>query len=137
MKYKHERRVNGRGREIKRINFADKKRVKLILKLFIILHILWVGGRNSALPRKALRESFLIDAIIINHILLLNPSQHFLVAGIKRLRHPWRRVLAAPRRCIGPHASIGIVASEGSREWGLGPVRFHHPSSCRPILRIP
>lgn len=79
-----------------------------------------------------MREAFEISAVVVNHEVLLNPSQPSSAVGIKFLG-----LEGTVRECACGGGSAGsevpVVCCEGC----LGPVSFHQPSSCGPVIRIP
>lgn len=93
----------------------------------------------SAFRGKTLREPLHISAVIVNHVILLHPSQSLHACWVHLLIHPstlvWRWL--AWRSTRGPNTSIGIEIPEGGNEGSLAPVCFDKPTSCGPVLGIP
>lgn len=70
-----------------------------------------------------MRETSDISAIIVNHVILLHPTDLCLPRGVQWLASGGR--------------SLGIEVSVWGCEWGLAPIRFHKPTPCGPILSVP
>lgn len=83
-----------------------------------------------AFQGKTLRKSSIVGAIIIYHEILLNPSQPSPAISIELLILPcsvWESWIARL------HVEVAIIG----RKWRTGPISFHKPTSCRPIVSIP
>ncbi|KAJ0921629.1 hypothetical protein HanPSC8_Chr05g0193751 [Helianthus annuus] len=82
-------------------------------------------------------------SLVVDHIILLHPSQPLLLCNIQLLRQP--RVIAARRRCRATarrlprshNTSIRLEVSVGSSERSLTPVSLHKPTPGGPVVRIP
>ena len=113
----------------------------LICKLLNMVFFFLVGLGHIALCWKALRKPFGVSAIIVNHIVLLHPSQSLLTCWIQLLREPrivwWARTWAAGWCTRWNCACICIEVSVWGSERSLAPICLHKPTSCCPIICIP
>ena len=84
-----------------------------------------------ALNRNALWESLKIVAVVIDHEVLLNPSQFSSAIGIKLVALP-----CSIREGIGGELcgfEIAVVGCKGC----LGPISFHQTTSGGPVISVP
>lgn len=100
--------------------------------------------RVPALPRPTLGKSLKIGTIVVNHVILLHPSESSSPICIESLSFPissishsigrqWRARRWVPR----PHTGIGIEVSIVGSERSLGPICFHEPTSRCPLVCVP
>lgn len=92
---------------------------------------------HRAFRRKPLREPLYISAVVINHIVLLHPSQSLQTGGVKLLPHPSVISRRAGRGTRRPHASITVEVPKWCGEWRLGPIGLHKPAPRGPVISIP
>jgi len=97
-----------------------------------------------ALWGKALRKSVGVSAIIVNHVILLNPTQSILVWWIQLLGIPGiggARVGSARRRWwwwwSRRDTGICLEIPVRSCERSLAPISLHKTTSCCPVIGIP
>ena len=82
---------------------------------------------------ETLREAFEISAVVVNHEVLLNPSQPSSAVGVKLLVLEGIVREWAGGGGGGCGSEIPVVRCEGR----FGPVSFHQASSCGPVIRVP
>ena len=91
---------------------------------------------------ETLREAFQVSAVVVNHILLLHPTNPSSICCIKCLILPrisLQRIWIVDTRWWPrwPNTSIGLKISVRGFEWCFGPVSLHKPPSRCPIIGIP
>lgn len=77
-----------------------------------------------------MRKSLSISAIVVNHVVVLDPFNPSLAGVIQRFRHPGIGTGAGcsarrRRRSGRPNAGLGSVVAVGGSEWGLTPIGLH------------
>lgn len=99
---------------------------------------------DIAFMREALWESLSVFAVIIDHVIILNPFHLTLACKIKVLPEPWvadgvreGRIWTARRCSIIPNTSIDTKVSIGSNEGCLCPINLDKSTSCCPVISIP
>ncbi|KAL0399643.1 UNVERIFIED_CONTAM: hypothetical protein Sradi_2307600 [Sesamum radiatum] len=106
-------------------------------------HGLRPAGLESGAPAfggYTLRKPLDISAIIVDHVLLLNPSQSISALPIKPRGLPCLRLERV--RGLGParrsgHAAIDVEVPVRGHEWSLAPISLHPPALCCPVICIP
>ncbi|KAG6407123.1 hypothetical protein SASPL_130106 [Salvia splendens] len=93
--------------------------------LFSVLRILESG--TLALERRSLRESIGIYAVIVNHVILLHPSESVSRLGVE--------LLSRARRSGCARANVEVPVVSGERS--VCPVGLHAAALRGPVVRVP
>ncbi|KAL0353978.1 UNVERIFIED_CONTAM: hypothetical protein Sangu_0979100 [Sesamum angustifolium] len=91
----------------------------------------------------ALTEPGHISAVIVDHMLLLDPSQPVSASGIKFLGLPFlvtesiSRCRPAGSACRPVYARVDLEVPVVGHKWSFGPVRLDPPALCCPVICVP
>ena len=91
---------------------------------------------------ETLRETFKVIAIVVNHVLLLHPSDSVPFSCIRSSILPFTGLQRIGGQgdtgwLRGPNTSIGFEVSVRSCKWSFCPVSLYKPTSCCPVISIP
>ena len=90
---------------------------------------------SSTFWRESPRESFCVNAIVVNHVIHLHPHQPLQAWCIQLFCQPWIGI--AGISLGGPNASLCTKVPMGSDERSFGPICFDKTASCCPLISIP
>lgn len=93
---------------------------------------------SGAFARNPSREPFIVETVVIDHVILTDPVKPLFSCGIQFLEEPGAWGWSGARRCTRkPHTGIRLKVSVGGRERGLAPICLHCPASRGPVIRVP
>ncbi|KAK4743649.1 hypothetical protein SAY87_009961 [Trapa incisa] len=97
--------------------------------------------RQFALGRETLREPIDVGAVVVDHVLLLDPPNPVPPRGIQNLVLPGTILVwvcpGARGRTRCPYTCIDIDVPEGGSEGGVCPVGLHTAAHGGPVVGIP